>query len=93
MTTPSITQVSYNEDSPWCQEHGHTGLLVGSVCETCDRLAADVPAFAALANGIHNPDGSRGRRNGHVDPPMTNPYDPAENGMSEHRSPFTWPLR
>ena len=31
-------QVSYDEDSSWCQEHGHSGLLTGSVCGICDAL-------------------------------------------------------
>ena len=34
-------QDRFDEDSDWCQEHGHTGLLVGSVCEICDALAAE----------------------------------------------------
>jgi hypothetical protein len=54
--------VSYDEDSPWCQEHGHTGLLVGDVCETCNCLVRTDPRFAALVGTVHNPDGSRGAR-------------------------------
>jgi hypothetical protein len=53
--------ISYAEDSQWCQEHGHTGLLVGSVCDICDRLVTDDPAFAAILGAEHNPDGSRNR--------------------------------
>jgi len=68
MSAPSVTAISYNEDSPWCQQHGHTGLLAG--CEICDRLIADEPRFAdMLAGEVHNPDGSRGRRNGHTGRP------------------------
>jgi hypothetical protein len=81
---------SYNENSEWCQEHGHTGLLAG--CPLCDVLLAEDPRFAEGSHlrEQHNLDGTRGKRNGHTDPPMSNPYDPAENGMAEHRSPLHW---
>jgi hypothetical protein len=53
---------SYNEDSAWCQEHGHTGILAG--CGLCDALLARDPAFAE-GSGLrerHNLDGTRGPR-------------------------------
>jgi hypothetical protein len=59
---PSPHHVSYDEDSRWCQDHGHTGLLVGSVCGICDALVATDHRFAnalAATGGRHNPDGSR----------------------------------
>lgn len=56
---PSPEHVSYDEDSWWCQDHGHTGLLIGSVCEICDSLVRTDPRFAALLGTVHNPDGSR----------------------------------
>jgi hypothetical protein len=56
---PAPRHVSYHEDSRWCQEHGHTGLLVGSVCGICDTLVATRPEFAAVLGTIHAPDGSR----------------------------------
>jgi hypothetical protein len=60
---------SYNEDSAWCQAHGHTGILAG--CPTCDHLLATDPAFARLVEDqVHNLDGTRGRRNGHTAPPI-----------------------
>jgi hypothetical protein len=31
---------STNPDSAWCQDHGHTGFMPGSVCPLCDALAA-----------------------------------------------------
>lgn len=40
--TSNLVQVSYDEDSIWCQEHGHSGLLTGSVCGICDELDASV---------------------------------------------------
>lgn len=57
--TWATAHISYAEDSAWCQAHGHTGLLVGSVCQLCDDLVATDPAFAALLGTVHNPDGSR----------------------------------
>lgn len=48
--------ISYNEDSRWCQEHGHTGLLAG--CPICDRLVETNPSFAAARERGHQPDGS-----------------------------------
>jgi hypothetical protein len=59
-TWPLPTDISYGENSRWCQEHGHTGLLVGSVCPACDRLVATDPRFAYVLGKLHNPDGSRG---------------------------------
>ncbi len=59
---PSPSHISYNEDSRWCQEHGHTGLLVGSVCGICDHLVVSDPRFAAVLGTEHNPDGSRAKR-------------------------------
>ena len=56
---PSPAHISYAEDSRWCQDHGHTGLLVGSVCETCDTLVSADARFAAVLGTKHNPDGSR----------------------------------
>jgi hypothetical protein len=56
---PSPADISYDEDSRWCQDHGHTGLLTGSMCVTCDRLAATDRRFAAVLGTVHNPDGSR----------------------------------
>lgn len=54
---------SYNENSAWCQQHGHTGILAG--CPTCDHLLATDPAFAQLVEDqVHNLDGSRRHRNG-----------------------------
>lgn len=50
--------ISYDEDSPWCQEHGHSGLLVGSVCGICDRLVAGDPRFAEALRVAHAPDGT-----------------------------------
>jgi hypothetical protein len=49
-------QISYNEDSRWCQEHGHTGLLAG--CPICDRLVRTNDWFAAARERGHQPDGS-----------------------------------
>jgi hypothetical protein len=59
---------SYNEDSDWCQEHGHTGILAG--CRLCDALLAGDPASAEGSDlrERHNLDGTRGRRNGRADP-------------------------
>jgi hypothetical protein len=68
---PAVTapRPSYNEDSAWCQQHGHTGILAG--CPICDHLLATNPAFARLVEDqVHNLDGTRGRRNGHTDPPI-----------------------
>jgi hypothetical protein len=31
---------STDPDSAWCQDHGHTGYMPGSVCPLCDALAA-----------------------------------------------------
>ena len=61
---------SYNEDSAWCQQHGHTGILAG--CGLCDALLAGDPAFAegSELRELHNLDGTRGRRNGRTDPPL-----------------------
>jgi hypothetical protein len=61
---------SYNERSPWCQEHGHTGILAG--CRLCDALLVGDTAFAegSELRGRHNLDGTRGRRNGRTDPPL-----------------------
>lgn len=56
---PSPADISYDDDSRWCQEHGHTGLLVDSVCEICDRLVRTDPRFATALRTDHNPDGSR----------------------------------
>lgn len=56
---PSPAHISYDGDSRWCQDHGHTGLLVGSVCGICDRLVETDPRFAAVLGVKHNPDGSR----------------------------------
>jgi hypothetical protein len=67
--------ISYDEDSRWCQEHGHTGLLVGSVCDECDRLMATDPAFARLLGTVHNADGSR-RRDPYDLPPLPRPLPP-----------------
>jgi hypothetical protein len=52
--------ISYSEDSQWCQEHGHTGLLAG--CPLCERFLASLasPVRVALERE-HNPDGSRRR--------------------------------
>jgi hypothetical protein len=57
---PRPSDISYDEDSPWCQWHGHTGLLVGSGCTVCDHLVTTDPRFAA-ALAVHNPDGTRRR--------------------------------
>lgn len=59
---PDPEHISYNEDSRWCQDHGHTGLLVGSVCEICDHLVAADPRFAAVLGTVHNRDGTRAAR-------------------------------
>jgi len=40
----STGDISYDEDSEWCQNHGHTGMLRG--CVICDELAATKPRFA-----------------------------------------------
>jgi hypothetical protein len=82
-------QPSYNEDSQWCQEHGHTGLLAR--CPLCERFLASLasPVREALERE-HNPDGTRSKRNAHTGPPMSNPYDPAENGMERHRGLLHW---
>jgi hypothetical protein len=63
---PSPAHISYDPDSRWCQDHGHTGLLVsgpgtGAGCGICDRLVQSDPRFAA-ALADHNPDGSRKRK-------------------------------
>jgi hypothetical protein len=60
---PSPEHISYSENSRWCQEHGHTGLLIGSVCGPCDQLVATDARFAAVLGTVHNPDGSRKRSN------------------------------
>jgi hypothetical protein len=65
----TVLRPSYNEDSAWCQEHGHTGILAG--CRLCDTLLAGDPAFAG-GPGLrrrHHLDGSR-RRDGHTAPPL-----------------------
>jgi hypothetical protein len=49
--------ISYDADSPWCQDHGHTGLLAG--CRLCDYLVRSDARFAAVLGTEHNPDGSR----------------------------------
>src|SRR6266581_8912455 len=59
---PSPSDISYGVSSRWCQEHGHTGLLVGSVCGICDHLVASDPRFAAVLGTEHNADGSRRER-------------------------------
>ena len=56
---PSPRHISYSQNSRWCQDHGHTGLLVGSVCDICDRLVATDPRFAAVLDVEHDRDGSR----------------------------------
>jgi hypothetical protein len=43
---PAPADISFDEDSRWCQEHGHDGLLPG--CPICERLAAGDPRFARL---------------------------------------------
>jgi len=53
---PEPWHVSYDEDSRWCQDHGHPGILAG--CEICDRLVQLHPQFAATVGVAHNPDGS-----------------------------------
>jgi hypothetical protein len=61
---PSPNDISYDEDSRWCQEHGHTGLLLEGygICDICERLVHSDPWFAAIILGReHNPDGSRAR--------------------------------
>ena len=55
---PSPSDISYDEDSRWCQEHGHTGLLVGD-CEICNRLIRADPRFAVALRGGRGQDGSR----------------------------------
>jgi hypothetical protein len=57
---PTPLDISYSESSRWCQEHGHTGLLVGSVCTKCDQLVIRDPRFAYVLGKLHNADGSRG---------------------------------
>jgi hypothetical protein len=63
---PAPRHISYDEDTRWCQEHGHTGLLVTvpglAGCATCDALVAARPEFAEVLGTIHNPDGSRAPR-------------------------------
>jgi hypothetical protein len=56
---PAPRHISYSAGSRWCQDHGHTGLLVGSVCEICDSLVATRPEFEAVLGTLHAPDGSR----------------------------------
>jgi hypothetical protein len=67
MTYPAPEHISYDEDSRWCQDHGHTGLMIsdtpGFGCEICERLVQAEPRFAAALStatppGPHNPDGS-----------------------------------
>lgn len=53
---PTPADISYNENSRWCQDHGHTGLLAS--CWTCAYLVADY-RFAAVVGTKHNPDGTR----------------------------------
>jgi hypothetical protein len=61
---PGPEHISYDEDSRWCQDHGHTGLLLThpgmTGCEICNRLVATDPRFAAALTK-HLPDGSRRR--------------------------------
>lgn len=59
---PSPSHISYNEDSRWCQENGHTGLVAGFGCDTCDQLVASDPRFTAVLGTEHTPDGSRVKR-------------------------------
>lgn len=54
---PHPADVSYDEDSSWCQTHGHTGLLAG--CEICDKLINTSVQFRAVLGTVHNPDGSK----------------------------------
>lgn len=50
---------SWNENSAWFQEHGHVGTRASGA------------AFAQFVEGqVRNLDGSRGRGNGHTDPPI-----------------------
>jgi hypothetical protein len=56
---PSPGHVSYREDSRWCQDHGHTGLL--ATCPDCAALVSTDRRFAAVFGPVHNPDGSRRR--------------------------------
>jgi hypothetical protein len=60
---PGPEHISYNEDSRWCQDHGHTGLLLAhpglSVgCPICHRLVDTDPRFAAALTE-HLPNGRR----------------------------------
>jgi len=61
MNYPSPSDISYAEDSRWCQDHGHTGLLVSSPgrvgCQYCDLLVNSDPRFAAALTD-HKPDGT-----------------------------------
>ena len=63
LACPSPADISYDEDSRWCQDHGHTGLLLSApgVCGRCERLVASDHRFAAVLGTVHNPDGSMAR--------------------------------
>jgi hypothetical protein len=66
----TVFRPSYNEDSAWCQEHGHTGVLAG--CRLCDTLLACDPAFAHSSGLLrrHNLDGTRSHRADDAGPPL-----------------------
>jgi hypothetical protein len=62
---PAPEHISYDEDSRWCQDHGHDGLLLthpglAKGCHLCERLVATDPRFAAALTE-HLPDGTRRR--------------------------------
>jgi len=59
----------YDEDSPWCQQHGHTGILSG--CDLCEALLTGDPAYAegSELRQRHNLDGTRRRGSSHTGPP------------------------
>ena len=56
---PSPSDISYDEDSRWCYDHGHTGLLLlpGLGCDICQHLVDTDPRFAAALTD-HKPDGT-----------------------------------
>jgi hypothetical protein len=60
---PTPEHISYDEDSRWCQDHGHSGLLVAhpglsAGCPECEHLIATDPRFAAALTE-HLPNGTR----------------------------------
>jgi hypothetical protein len=67
---PSPSDISYDDESPWAQEHGHLGLLLNHSgligCDICECLVDTDPRFAAALID-HMPDGTPSTAD--IDPP------------------------